>query len=205
MIGLEAVGLACIRDDRLLFEDLSFNLSPSQVLLVEGENGSGKTSLLRILCGIRLPDAGEVLWNEQSVHQSQSAFAGDMAFLGHLDGNKLDLTVLENLRIAQALMKPGGDSIETALDKVKLGHAEDLQAFSLSAGQRRRLALARLLVSKTPLWILDEPFTALDKSGIAITESIIHTHVEQGGMAIMTSHHEVGLAESMITRINLSQ
>lgn len=204
---LAAEDLACIRDDRILFEHLNFSLQPGQLLLVEGENGSGKTSLLRIISGIRVPDEGSVIYSKEdnavSIHHTHGAYSGDMAFLGHLDGIKLELTVQENLRTSRALSINSTVSIEQALATISLSRSADLPASSLSAGQRRRLALARLIVTEAPVWILDEPFTALDQQGIRLIEQLIHSHLENNGIVIMTSHHQVSLPESIIIRIRL--
>ena len=199
---LQANNLACIRDDRVLFSELSFSLKPGQVLLLEGRNGSGKTSLLRILCGFREADAGEILWRGELLN---SLYHAEMAYVGHLEGLKKELTVLENLKMALALSRPGKLSIDEALQTVHLSGYEDTLVQALSAGQKRRLSLARLLISHTSLWILDEPFTALDKYGIELIESIMMGHVEQGGMVILTSHHDLNLPASHLQRINLSE
>jgi heme exporter protein A len=209
---LEATDLSCIRDDRTLFSQLSFKLSSGQLLLVEGDNGSGKTSLLRILCGIRLPEQGTLAWKtliddefSQSLVHSNDSYAGEMAFLGHLDGNKLDLTVTENLIFSQTLARGNECSVEQVLEKVNLNLFDDILVSNLSAGQRRRLSLARLILSGASLWILDEPFTSLDKKGIAMAEREVNEHLDQGGMVVMTSHHSVSFDSHKITRINLSE
>ncbi|MCL7422683.1 MAG: cytochrome c biogenesis heme-transporting ATPase CcmA [Methylobacter sp.] len=199
---LEGTDLRCIRDDKTLFERLNFALFSGQILLLEGKNGSGKTSLLRILCGFREPDAGEVRWCGEAVNDSQ--FYAQMAYVGHLDGIKKELTVLENLRMALALSKPGLYSIEAALDKVHLAGFDDALVQTLSAGQKRRLSLARLLITDNHLWILDEPFTSLDKQGIALIETLMVEHVVKGGMIILTSHHDLDLHDVDVQRINLS-
>lgn len=209
---LEAVNISCIRDDRTLFSQLEFKLSSGQLLLVEGDNGSGKTSLLRILCGIRLPDKGKVIWNTslddqqtKSLVHSHDGYAGDMAFLGHLDGNKLDLTVVENLSFSASLTHGNDCSIEQALKKVNLNLFDDVFVSNLSAGQRRRLSLARLILSGATLWILDEPFTALDIKGIEMAEREIEQHLNHGGMVVMTSHHSVSVDSNKIIKINLNE
>lgn len=190
-IRLQGQQLSCIRDDRVLFSELSFSLEPGQVLLLEGSNGSGKTSLLRIICGFREPDSGSVLWRGETIPHSQ--YLSDMAYVGHLDGIKKELTVSENLRLALALGQPGKLTAQEALDKVKLSGYDDTLIQSLSAGQKRRLSLARLLITKNILWILDEPFTSLDKQGIALIESLMSEHCATGGMMVMTSHHDINL------------
>lgn len=199
---LEIKELACIRDDRVLFEQLNFSLKNHQILLLEGKNGSGKTSLLRIICGFREQDAGEILWCNQLL--TESDYFAEMAYVGHLDGVKKELTVSENLKMSLALSKPGKLSIEQALDKVHLRGYDDTLVQSLSAGQKRRLSLARLLITQHCLWILDEPFTSIDKQGIELIESIMHEHVLAGGMIILTSHHDIKLHKTDVIKINLS-
>ena len=201
-ISLEAKGLSCIRDDRVLFEGLDFKLQNHQVLLLEGKNGCGKTSLLRIICGFREQDAGEFLWCDQLA--SDSDFYAQMAYVGHLDGIKKELTVAENLKMSLALSQVGKYSIDQALEKVHLAGYDDSLVQSLSAGQKRRLSLARLLITKKSLWVLDEPFTSIDKQGIKLIESLMHEHVAGGGMIILTSHHDLLLHEADVQTINLS-
>ncbi|NOT11578.1 MAG: cytochrome c biogenesis heme-transporting ATPase CcmA [Methylococcaceae bacterium] len=199
---LEGVRLSCMRDDRILFEELDFSLKPGQVLLLEGKNGSGKTSLLRILCGFREPDAGDVRWCGEGISGSQ--YYADMAYVGHMDGIKKELTVHENLKVSLALSSAGHYSIQQALDKVKLTGYDDALVQSLSAGQKRRLSLARLLITHTIVWILDEPFTSLDKQGIALIESLMVEHCTNGGMIVLTSHHDINLQGVEIQHIPLS-
>ena len=201
---LEVRGLECIRDDRTLFSNLEFTLEAGQALILEGRNGSGKTSLLRILCGIRLPDAGSVRWCGTDIGRLGADYHEHTAYVGHRDGVKLDLTPLENLAMARALGKPAGRTLEAALDKVDLYGFEQVLTRNLSAGQQRRLALARLLVTDTILWILDEPFTSLDTHGIKVIEDLLDEHTARGGMLAVTSHHAVNLDRTPVQRINLS-
>jgi len=201
---LEAQGLKCIRDDRTLFSDLNFSIEPGQALVLEGRNGSGKTSLLRILCGIRLPDGGQVNWAGRDINRLGADYHEHIAYVGHRDGVKLDLTPRENLAMARALGKPGEVDAEAALDRVDLYGYEDVLTRNLSAGQQRRLALARLLVTDSVLWILDEPFTSLDVHGIQVIESLLDAHTARGGMIAVTSHHAVNLDTASVQRINLS-
>jgi heme exporter protein A len=193
--------LSCSRDERLLFSGLSFSVQRGQVLLLEGSNGSGKTSLLRILCGFREADAGELFWAGQAINES--SYLADMAYVGHADGTKKELSVLENLQFALALNASGAYSIEQALEKVELAGFDDNLVQTLSAGQKRRLSLARLLITHNILWILDEPFTSLDRQGIELIESLIAAHVQQGGMVILTSHHDLNLSQVPLQRIHL--
>ena len=206
MFRLEAHALHCIRDDRTLFQNLSFSLGGGQALVLEGQNGSGKTTLLRILCGIRLPEGGEVRWNGEDIFRLGPEYHEHIAYLGHKDGNKLDLTPIENLRMAKGLGKPrSGISLEQALDQVGLYGFEDVATRNLSAGQQRRLAIARLLVTEATLWILDEPFTSLDRQGIEQVEGLFAAHLERGGMAALTTHHRMHFRDDQAQRINLSQ
>ncbi|VAW76566.1 ABC transporter involved in cytochrome c biogenesis, ATPase component CcmA [hydrothermal vent metagenome] len=202
---LEARDLTCIRDDRTLFDALSFTLEAGQAVLVEGRNGSGKTSLLRILCGIRQPDEGHIHWNEGDIYRLATGFNAVTAWVGHKDGIKLELTAEENLTFARSLGTPSDLDIAEVLDAIELGGFDDVSAINLSAGQKRRLALARLLVTRSQLWILDEPFTSLDTHGIALIENMINKHLASGGMLAVTSHHAVKLDSSDITHINLSE
>ncbi|MGZ8191751.1 MAG: cytochrome c biogenesis heme-transporting ATPase CcmA [Methylococcaceae bacterium] len=199
---LEGSGLSCIRDDRVLFEGLDFTLKSGQVLLLEGKNGSGKTSLLRILCGFREADAGQVLWCGTAINDSR--YYADMAYVGHLDGIKKELTVLENLKVALALGESGQYSIAEALTKVQLAGYDDTLVQALSAGQKRRLSLARLLITHNQMWILDEPFTSLDKHGIVLIETLMTEHCAKGGMIVLTSHHDIDLHGVDVQRIYLT-
>ncbi len=200
--SFEVRNLSCIRDDRILFEGLDFTLNNNQVLLLEGKNGSGKTSLLRIICGFREQDAGDILWCNTPIKDSD--FFAERAYVGHLDGVKKELTVVENLKMSLALSVAGNYSIEQALDKVHLAGYDDSIVQSLSAGQKRRLSLARLLITRNSLWVLDEPFTSIDKEGIKLIESLMHEHICAGGMIILTSHHDLYLHETEVQKINLS-
>lgn len=198
---LEASELACVRDDRVLFSNLSFMLTSGQVLLIEGANGAGKTSLLRILTGFRKPDAGDLFWNEEPIDDTQN-FYQDSAYIGHNNGLKDTLTAQENLHYAQALSSTTLSSDE-AMEQVGLNGYQDTLIRFMSAGQRRRLALARLLCTHKPLWILDEPFTSLDRASIKLFESFITSHVKQGGLVIMTSHHDTQLPHTLVQKIHL--
>ena len=202
--ALAAHALECIRDDRVLFSNLEFRLEPGSALVLEGRNGSGKTSLLRILCGIRLADGGSVTWGDTDIDKLGPDYHMHMAYVGHRDGIKLDLTPLENLAMARALGMPNNITLEAALEKVDLAGFEDVLTRNLSAGQQRRLALARLLVTDTTLWILDEPFTSLDVHGISVIEELLDAHTTAGGMLAVTSHHAVNLQNTTVQRINLS-
>lgn len=199
---LSAENLSCTRDDRELFANLGFAVNPGQVLLLEGQNGSGKTSLLRIICGFREPDTGTISWCGDEIPQHH--YYSDMAYVGHLDGHKKELTVLENLKLSLALGQPGILTIQQALAKVQLTGYDDTLIQALSAGQKRRLSLARLLTTHNVLWILDEPFTSLDKQGINLIETLMAEHCANGGMIVMTSHHDINLQDIDVQRIRLA-
>ncbi|MCK5877178.1 MAG: cytochrome c biogenesis heme-transporting ATPase CcmA [Candidatus Marithrix sp.] len=202
--NIEIKNLQCIRDDRILFDNLNFSLSNGKLLQIEGHNGSGKTSLLRILCGLTLPTEGYIYWNNEDIQDVQDEYWGNLSYIGHHPGIKGELTPLENLAMAQALSKQPIDiDLNDALDKVGLYGFEDVPTRTLSAGQQRRVALARLLISKTVLWILDEPFTALDKTAIKMLENRLDRHAEQGGMAILTSHHVINCNYKTSLRVGM--
>lgn len=203
--ALEAVGLECIRSDRVLFTDLRLAVQPGQLLQVEGPNGSGKTSLLRILCGLAAPTQGEVRWQGQAIRRVWQQFLADTAYIGHHHGIKGDLTPAENLRIARALGRPDpGVTIGDALYRVGLEYFSDVPARILSAGQKRRVALSRLLATQARLWILDEPLAALDVKGIGLVEEMLSEHLRRGGMAVVTTHQPLALGHGQLTRLSLA-
>jgi len=198
VLSLGVRDLACSRNDRVLFSGLGFSVNGGQLLLIEGENGSGKTSLLRTLCGFIRPDAGEVLWRGADIGTCMDDYLADMHYVGHNNGIKSGLTCMENLRVAQALV--GGN---LSLDKVLilkqygLGSCVDTPAQLLSSGQRRRLALARLSISYADIWILDEPFTSLDETGKSFLKQRFLQHLANGGIIVATSHESIHL-ESVV-------
>lgn len=188
--GLEARALSCYRSDYCLFEDVDLRIDAGQLVRIEGANGSGKTSLLRILAGLSRPDHGEVLWEGLPIDQRRSGYQGALGYLGHLLGLKLDLTLDENLRLMAALRGGCQDlaAIDRVLSQLGLLSRRSLRARVLSQGQRQRAALAALSLFGGTLWIMDEPYTALDAEGIQLAEALIDAHLEQGGMVILTSH-----------------
>jgi heme exporter protein A len=192
---LSAHGLECARGDRTLFTGLGFELGAGELLLVQGGNGQGKTSLLRLLTGLSGPVAGEVRWRGQVIGQVREDYHRDMAYLGHANGIKEDLTPLENLRFQAGLLGQTLDETlaEATLRKLGLGRCLDLPARVLSFGQRRRVALAGLLTAGALLWILDEPLTGLDVHGVALVEGLLREHLDRGGLVVMTTHQPLTL------------
>lgn len=189
---LDAHHLQASRDDRTLFAGLSFRLSPGQVMQVAGPNGAGKTTLLNGVAGLFPLAGGTLSWQGKAVADDPQAFRREMTWLGHQAGLKLMLSPLENL---DWLLRLRGESVdkalmEAALDKVGLYGYEDVPLARLSAGQKRRVGLARLFVEKRPLWILDEPFTAIDRQGVTELETWLQEHAAAGGMVLLTTHHE---------------
>lgn len=203
---LQAVGLACERDWRMLFEHLELRVCPGDMLQISGPNGSGKTSLLRLLAGLMQPTDGEILLDGKPLKAQGSALARSLVWIGHAAGIKDLLTPEENLTWLCALHRPATrEAIWQALDAVGLRGFEDVACHTLSAGQQRRVALARLYLDSPPLWILDEPFTALDKQGVAQLEAHLAQHCEQGGMVVLTTHHTLERTPSGYRDINLGQ
>jgi len=205
---LEAIDLRCVRGERTLFEDLSFTLKGGELLRVGGPNGSGKTSLLRIACGLLEPDRGEVRWGGGNIRGLKEEFWARLLYLGHANALKDDLTATENLGIACALagIVVDGRQVGDALGQLGLAGRENLPARVLSQGQRRRVALARLaLGDHAALWILDEPFTALDAAAVGTVQRLIGGHVSRGGGVIYTTHHEASIAATVSRRIDLGE
>lgn len=200
---LQADGLTCIRDTSVLFENLSLSVESGQLLVIEGKNGSGKTSLLRILSGIRQQEEGSVSWNGKNIEKLGAAYRQDIAYLGHHNGIKHELTAVENLQMARIYGKISDKLLDDVLETIGLLQKADLKTSNLSAGQKRRLAMARLLLTDCSLWILDEPLTALDKAGIQLFEDLLKQHIAGGGIAVLSSHHEINLDGSNIIRMSL--
>jgi heme exporter protein A len=182
---LTAEGLAVFRGERLVFRDLSFQVPTGGALLLVGANGSGKSTLLRLLAGLVRPEAGRLLWNGEDTLADLAGHARRVAYMGHLDAVKPGLTVLENLRFAASLT---GRVATDALEAVGLAGLADLPARMLSAGQKRRLALSRLVLSEAPLWLLDEPTLGLDTASIARFGTMLAAHRAGGGMVVTATH-----------------
>jgi heme exporter protein A len=202
---LEAVNLSCVRGDLCLFRQLNFRLEAGELLYVHGHNGCGKTTLLRTLGNLILADAGEVRWHGENIRSMREEYTREVLYLGHKNGIKGDLSGLENLKISSIL--DGFDISEQtawdALQRIGLDGHEDLPAKVLSQGQKRRVALARLLVNRARLWILDEPFTALDKHAVELLQSVIREHLQRGGMSVLTTHQEVPITAGNTRQLEL--
>ncbi|VEB96086.1 Cytochrome c biogenesis ATP-binding export protein CcmA [Cedecea lapagei] len=196
LLMLEARQLTCQRDERTLFNALSFSVEPGEMVQVAGKNGAGKTTLLRILAGLSQPDEGEVFWHNQPLRRQRDNFHGDLLWIGHQPGIKAVLTSFENLTFFHA------DAAEqqrwAALEQTGLLGFEDLPVNQLSAGQQRRAALARLWLSSAKLWLLDEPFTALDTAGIERLTLRLQQHADAGGTVILTSHQPLSCSVRQI-------
>lgn len=202
--GLITHNLACSRGYRDLFDGLCLQVQPGEILRVEGRNGSGKTSLLRILAGLALPVSGEVMWHGLPIRDVQSGYFQDLLYIGHRPGIKYELSAIENLCLSRALFGSRSENgIEEALYQIGLYGFEDMPAAMLSAGQKRRVALAQLFLTQAKLWILDEPYTSLDVAAVALLEEQFRLHVQAGGMLIMTSHQPVNMAGCVTRRLAL--
>lgn len=203
---LEARSLECRRGDRTLFSGLDVALDAGEALRLAGRNGSGKTSLLRMLCGLTQPEQGEVLWCGQNIRRHREEFNSALLYLGHAAAVKDELLAWENLAMSSAIggRKLDEDEACDALELIGLGAALDLPARALSQGQRKRVALARLpLAQDRPLWVLDEPFTALDSAAVQALCETLDRHLSRGGMLIYTTHQEITLQARRHLRLDL--
>jgi heme exporter protein A len=205
---LQAHRLTCVRGDLQLFADINFEICPGDAMRVAGTNGSGKTSLLRMLCGLSAPAEGEVRWNGRNIRSLRDEFCSNLIYLGHANGVKDDLFAWENLVVASTLAGTpvSSDDAHDALEQLGLARAADLPTRALSQGQRKRVALARLSLGMAmPLWILDEPFTALDVSAVNALCGTINKHLAGGGMVIYTTHQEIDLSARRSLRLDMNE
>jgi len=202
---LEVAELECVRGDRRLFAHLSFSLEQGELLYLYGDNGSGKTTLMRAICGLFHPTEGKILWNGKDIRDLSEDYTREVLYVGHKNGIKDDLTAIENLRILSTLdgVHLSEDQAWDSLDRIGLRGFEDLPTQVLSQGQKRRVALARLLAHQAKLWILDEPFTALDRDAVTMLQEVIRAHVDGGGMALLTTHQEVNLTQGQVKQLQL--
>ena len=205
MSGFTGLALTCARGDRMVFADLDFSLAPGEALVLTGANGSGKSSLLRLMAGLARPEAGRIAWDGADIADDPAAHAARLHYVGHLDAVKPALTVAENLRFWAAL-RGGGDGakgVEAALAGFGIDHLAGISARFLSAGQRRRLALARTLAAPSALWLLDEPTVALDADGVAAVHVAIEAHRAAGGCCVVSTN--VSLTIGAPRRLDLGE
>ncbi len=201
---LDVQQLSCIRDKRILFDNLNFSVFAGDLIQIEGQNGAGKTTLLRIIAGLASADQGEVLWQGRSIYEDRAAFHQHLLFLGHNAGVKRELTAFENLLFYQKMHSVfDEEKLWYALARAGLAGREDIPAAQLSAGQNRRIALARLWVSDARLWILDEPLTAIDKHGVSVLEATFNAHIQKGGIILFTTHQDMSFDNVSLRRVTL--
>ncbi|MDH5631875.1 MAG: cytochrome c biogenesis heme-transporting ATPase CcmA [Gammaproteobacteria bacterium] len=204
MPTLSINNLAASRGDRTLFRSLDFSVESGQCLHITGHNGCGKTTLLRVLCGLTRPDTGTVSWQGDSIAENSDDYHASQAYVGHKNSMHGDLTALENLDFSTRVA-----GAEVGMSPVEALKLFGLQAYAhlpvrvLSQGQQRRAALARLLLNKKPLWIMDEPFSGLDTQNTAVLYQQIERHLDQGGMLVVTAHHGLELGKSRVSELNL--
>lgn len=202
---LEATNVGCVRGERRLFSNVNFSVLPGVFLQLTGPNGSGKTSLLRIICGLMAPEEGVISWDGADIRSLGEEYFAEISYVGHRNGIKEELSSLENLRIASGLSGEhlGKQEGLYALQKMGLERREHLPARFLSEGQRRRSALARLLTCKTRLWLLDEVLTSLDKTATKVVTRLLDDHLDKGGMAIVATHQELNVTAGSFQRLEL--
>jgi heme exporter protein A len=201
----EAIGLECVKGYDSLFRDVSFTLVAGEIMQVRGTNGSGKTSLLRILTGMSQAEAGEIFWEGLNIEDSRENYLENLVYIGHLNGLKAELSAFENLQLSRQYLSRANDvSTQSALDAVGLAGYEQILAHQLSAGQKRRVALARLYLNTAPLWILDEPTTAIDLDGVRTFEQTIEAHALNGGMVILTAHQALDFGKAKTRSLSLT-
>jgi heme exporter protein A len=195
-----------VRGDRRLFADLNFSAPAGTLVQVTGPNGCGKTSLLRMICGLLEPAAGKIVWQGENIRTLGEEYFTSLTFLGHRNGVKDELSAIENLRVSSGLngIEISRQTAVEILREMGLGGRESLSARLLSEGQRRRLALARLAVCNTALWVLDEVLTSLDKAAVTLVTSMIEKHLGNGGLAIVATHQELELNTGSLQRIELA-
>jgi len=199
---LSGAELSLFRGDRCLFERLEFALNPGELLLVEGANGSGKTSLLRAVAGLLEFETGRIMWNGKDVVEERQSFHAELAWMAHKIGLKNDLTLLDNLRFETGLRSTDWSRLDSVLQRLSLSGLTQLPLRALSAGQQRRVTMARMLLTDARLWLMDEPFTNLDVAGRDLLTDIVAEHLANNGLAVIASHQGITL-DVPITRLGL--
>lgn len=199
---LSADDLTLFRGERCLFQGLAFALNPGELLLLEGPNGSGKTSLMRAIAGLLELETGTVLWDGKATRNHRQQFHNALVWMAHRVGLKADLTLVENLAFEASLRPQSNCDTESVYARLGIGRLKALPLRSLSAGQQRRVALARMLLADARLWLMDEPFTNLDRDGRALVIELVQEHLSSGGMCIMAAHQDVEICAT-IHRIQL--
>ncbi|MCP4301918.1 MAG: cytochrome c biogenesis heme-transporting ATPase CcmA [Gammaproteobacteria bacterium] len=199
---LSADNLTLIRGERCLFEGLGFALHGGEMLLLEGRNGCGKTSLMRAIAGMLSLETGQVLWNDIPVLKQRQTFHGALVWLAHRTGLKGDLNMVENLHFEESLRPQSDLDHEEIFTRLGIERLKRLPLRSLSAGQQRRVALARMLLANVPLWLLDEPFTNLDREGRKLVMELVEEHLSTGGLCVMAAHQDVEI-KAPVTKIRL--
>ncbi len=202
---MAADNLTCIREERILFDALNIRVKAGDIWQIAGANGTGKTSLLRILAGLFEPENGTVYYRGAAIEQCREEYHQDLLYLGHSPGVKAELTVLENLQFNLQLCGQDSTEYEPLLEQVDLYGFADTLAAHLSAGQHRRIALARLWATAASIWILDEPFTAIDKLGVKRLEQKILEHADNGGIVILTTHQDLSIDASRYQTLMLER
>ncbi len=191
-----------IRGERCLFEDLSFALNEGELLLLEGPNGCGKTSLMRAIAGMLSLESGKIFWNGIAVLKQRQTFHGDLVWLAHRTGLKGDLNMIENLQFEAALRPQSDLDHDEVFTRLGIERLKRLPLRSLSAGQQRRVALARMMFADVPLWLMDEPYTNLDREGRKLVMELIEEHLALGRMCVMAAHQDVDI-NAPVTKIRL--
>lgn len=204
----QTVALSGSRGERQLFSGVSVTVKPGTLLAVVGENGSGKTSFLRMLCGLMSPDGGAILWQGKDIRQLKELYSAQLTYVGHLNGIKDELTPVENLTVSACLAgdESSGAIVQKALEAVGLVRpVHRLPTRVLSQGQKRRVSLARLWLSTRPLWLLDEPFASLDAMATSYLTQRLHAHLHNGGMVVVATHQEIAIPADSIQHLRLTQ
>jgi heme exporter protein A len=194
--------LTLIRGENCLFKNLEFSVTSGELLLLEGQNGCGKTSLMRAIAGMLTLETGDIYWNDIAVGRQRQEFHGSLVWLAHRTGLKGDLTLVENLRFEASLRQQGNTDPKTIFERLRIDRLQRLPLRALSAGQQRRVALARMLMADVPLWLMDEPFTNLDREGRRLVMDLTSEHLARGGLCVMAAHQDVEIDAELI-RVSL--